>query len=725
MVTSEQRIKRSSGSTITTPIAASSSPAEAVLVGASRVAAGIADPGETRSRDEWLAVAGDCQSLINTLTAVQDTAIAEAARRESVWCEDGTLGETAHSHGRVTLDAADVVAPVIGATHPQAQRRVEQAVRLAARRVPVPADGRDLPEASGLGGLHEAMASGHLDGYRAGVVAFELEVAPADVADAIVTALSGHFGDDASSLRRRTRVLLSRISPDLVRERAQRARAKTGLRRWVAEPGVDEWHGTFPSEDAASAWAAIDRLAHDLVAAGTCTNIEQARGKALTDLVTGNATIDVQIVLTVPADIQTASESPEVTEAAPDQCASAPVGLVSRAGVLNHTARGAWSTLGDHDTVQRADAGLDGLPAPALASAETAVMVTVHTGQQATPAPFDDHTADMVTGPVVTSAPSDGPAEVRDARSSTHTAIEAEPKADPVHPPVTAAGSYDDAGDGHNTPRPTHTGPHAGPEAVQRAHPVTEARSDDDLIEVQGSRPSEPLLVRRAWLRDHLQEQPPQHRRRVRQAPSPFVPCDPLTGARLDPGDDLATDAYRPGTQLAALVRARDGRCRFPGCCVSARFCDLDHVRPWPLGRTVARNLLTLCRRHHRIKQRAGWRVRLAPDGTAAWTDPTGRVRTTAPLDALKALVLTADAVPDRPATPPTPEVAGVTGACAAWSALETHLEFTAEHHPHAHRERQAWLPPTHRRCTSAADLRVGLARRGAKATAFLDVPPF
>ena len=145
------------------------------------------------------------------------------------------------------------------------------------------------------------MAAGQLDGYRAGVIAFELEVAPADVADAIVAALSGHLGEDATTLRRRTRVLLERISPDLVRERAKRARAATGLRRWVAEPGVDEWHGTFPSEDAATAWAAIDRLAHDLVAAGTCTNIEQARGKALTDLVTGNATIDVQVVLTVPA----------------------------------------------------------------------------------------------------------------------------------------------------------------------------------------------------------------------------------------------------------------------------------------------------------------------------------------------------------------------------------------------------------------------------------------
>ena len=120
------------------------------------------------------------------------------------------------------------------------------------------------------------------------------------MADAIVAALDRHLGDDATTLRRRTRVLLERISPDLVRERAKKARANTGLRRWVAEPGVDEWHGTFPSEDAATAWAAIDRLAHDLVTAGTCTNIEQARGKALTDLVTGNATIDVKIMLTRP-----------------------------------------------------------------------------------------------------------------------------------------------------------------------------------------------------------------------------------------------------------------------------------------------------------------------------------------------------------------------------------------------------------------------------------------
>ena len=83
------------------------------------------------------------------------------------------------------------------------------------------------------------------------------------------------------------------------------------------------------------------------------------------------------------------------------------------------------------------------------------------------------------------------------------------------------------------------------------------------------------------------------------------------------------------------LVRARDRRCRFPGCTVAAVFCDLDHVRPWPAGPTTDTNLICLCRRHHRVKQRPGWHVILATDGIATWTDPTGRVRTTDPADAL------------------------------------------------------------------------------------------
>jgi hypothetical protein len=71
---------------------------------------------------------------------------------------------------------------------------------------------------------------------------------------------------------------------------------------------VDTWHGTFPTEDSATAWAAVDALAHRYVLDGTCSVIDQARGKALTDLVTGNADITVNVVLTVPADTGSGGE---------------------------------------------------------------------------------------------------------------------------------------------------------------------------------------------------------------------------------------------------------------------------------------------------------------------------------------------------------------------------------------------------------------------------------
>ena len=148
---------------------------DAVRAGAEAVLGALSDPSVDRGREDWLALAAACQTLVNTVTAVQDVAVAEVARREGAWCEDGKLAEVVHASGRVTLDAADLVAPSLGATHAQAQRRVEQAVRLADGLDPVEADSTHVPEASGLRGLHLAMAGGRLDGYRAAVVAHELD----------------------------------------------------------------------------------------------------------------------------------------------------------------------------------------------------------------------------------------------------------------------------------------------------------------------------------------------------------------------------------------------------------------------------------------------------------------------------------------------------------------------------------------------------------------------
>ena len=560
-------------------------------------------------------------------------------------------------------------------------------------------------------------------------------------------------------------MLLSRISPDLVRERAKRARANTGLRRWVGEPGVDEWHGTFPSEDAASAWAAIDRLAHDLVAAGTCSNIEQARGKALTDLVTGNATIDVQIILTVPADTQPAPEGQPGTAAtdlpAPDP---ATPGVDSQAPVTAAVVGSTDTSAAPRDS-EPAEACPDESPLEAkelgddhmadgpsqergTSVAEGHVLSTPaeRTEELAAASAEPERTSAIaIQGPGAPAECIDDMADVDGAPPSTPaTVVDIPAHAPPAHHPA-ATGT-----DGSLTPSwPPHPTPSTNTEA-----------NDEDLVEVQGSRPSEPLLVRRGWLRDHLGKQPPQSRgsRKKKGEPPRSVPCDPRTGARLDPRDDLATNAYRPGAELTALVRARDGRCRFPGCCVAARFCDLDHVRPWPTGPTTATNLLTLCRRHHRIKQRPGWRLHLAPDGTATWTDPTGRARTTAPLNALHTLVLRADAAdaglrvtsadsagaalvaePADPGQAQFPVIPGpeslvttatpterplaepVTGS--VWSALEHHLAFSLEHHVHPV-DVALRTHSTHRRCTSAADVRAGHARTKARAQ-WPDEPPF
>ncbi len=105
---------------------------------------------------------------------------------------------------------------------------------------------------------------------------------------------------------------------------------------------------------------------------------------------------------------------------------------------------------------------------------------------------------------------------------------------------------------------------------------------------------------------------------------------DPDTGWLVDAG----ATTYQPGRHLARTVRKRDLYCRFPGCATAARFCDLDHVIPFPVGLTVLSNLACLCRRHHRLKTHGHWSLSLSTDGLCTWVDRrTGQVHTTEPTD--------------------------------------------------------------------------------------------
>jgi hypothetical protein len=190
---------------------------------------------------------------------------------------------------------------------------------------------------------------------------------------------------------------------------------------------------------------------------------------------------------------------------------------------------------------------------------------------------------------------------------------------------------------------------------------------DDELVAVTGFGTPGETLVSRRWLRELTGAPAPRGARGTTRTPRgsrrtrrvETIAVNDASGAvagRLVPGADedrasiVAPEVagYRPSAELDRLVRARDGGCRFPGCSIGVRFVDLDHVVAYDHddracgGPTALANLACLCRRHHRIKQRAGWAAVLHPDGSMTWTDPSGRVRTTWPQD---------HRPPDRPAT--------------------------------------------------------------------------
>ncbi|MGY2128919.1 DUF222 domain-containing protein [Blastococcus sp. SYSU DS0617] len=118
--------------------------------------------------------------------------------------------------------------------------------------------------------------------------------------------------------------------------------------------------------------------------------------------------------------------------------------------------------------------------------------------------------------------------------------------------------------------------------------------------------------------------------RRCRRNPAG---CDHDLAGRPGLGPPGPTDGYRPRAALDRFVRARDPRCRFPGCRRRVpRGGELDHDRPWPEGPTSAGNLVGYCTGHHRGKHQApGWQHHLAADGTLTVTTPTGLAATTAP----------------------------------------------------------------------------------------------
>jgi Domain of unknown function (DUF222) len=106
-----------------------------------------------------------------------------------------------------------------------------------------------------------------------------------------------------------------------------------------------------------------------------------------------------------------------------------------------------------------------------------------------------------------------------------------------------------------------------------------------------------------------------------------WIRTDPTTGELVD-----ATYAsHRPPDSLAALIRIRDRTCRFPGCTRPALASEIDHTIPWPRGATRYDNNGCLCRRHHRAKTLADWKLIQIRPGYFKWTSPSGVTHTVTP----------------------------------------------------------------------------------------------
>ncbi len=99
-----------------------------------------------------------------------------------------------------------------------------------------------------------------------------------------------------------------------------------------------------------------------------------------------------------------------------------------------------------------------------------------------------------------------------------------------------------------------------------------------------------------------------------------------LDGSVLDVGRRRRTVNWR----LRKALEVRDGGCRFPGC--GSRYTQAHHAIPWAEGgETVLKNLILLCRFHHRMVHEGGWRVEMQAGeagaaGAARFRDPDGTV---------------------------------------------------------------------------------------------------
>ncbi len=95
--------------------------------------------------------------------------------------------------------------------------------------------------------------------------------------------------------------------------------------------------------------------------------------------------------------------------------------------------------------------------------------------------------------------------------------------------------------------------------------------------------------------------------------------CDSIL-ERLLVADQRVIDHGRSVREFSPSQRravfARDQGCRFPGCALGPRHCQVHHLEPWQAGgRTNLGNAVALCSFHHHVVHRPRWRATLGSRG--------------------------------------------------------------------------------------------------------------
>jgi hypothetical protein len=107
--------------------------------------------------------------------------------------------------------------------------------------------------------------------------------------------------------------------------------------------------------------------------------------------------------------------------------------------------------------------------------------------------------------------------------------------------------------------------------------------------------------------------------------------CDPAINFLITDQDGCPlklgrTERFATPDQRRA-AKARDRGCTFPGCDCPGNWCDLHHVKPYDDGGdTDIEFLACLCRFHHGVTHRKGWRMVATGDGWFEWHTPLGDV---------------------------------------------------------------------------------------------------